>query len=429
MTLTAHRYRLDPTPMQASLFARWAGCARWTYNACLAQREADYKDTGKAPGRRALGKRVTAWRAAHAWLKECPSQVAQSARDDLLDAYRRFFKGQNKRPTFKRKGRCRDSFRIPNTKSGKAMLLRVERLSRKKARINLPKVGWVKLRYSRPIDGEIRSVTVSRDGEHWFASILLRTDEPPPPAPEVEEVRQERRLGLDLGVVQTVTTSKGEVFSVPRMAAGDERHLKRLQRRMSRRQGPKRGQAPSKRWLKAKTALQRFHAQLKRRRRDAIDKLTTALTDGEPYDAIVMEDLDVQGMSTRKRGKGRRAKAKLNAAILSQSWGEIRRQLAYKCERAGIAFQVVDPAYTSLMCYNCGHVERNNRPTQATFQCTACGHKDNADSNAAKNISAAGQAAAARRGELRRPKTAATLAPVATPMKREPWAEEQITLF
>ena len=230
-----------------------------------------------------------------------------------------------------------------------------------------------------------------------------------------------------------MTPNHGDPFSVPKMDKGDQQHMKKLQRRMSRRQGPKRGQAPSANWLKAKAALHSFHAKLRRRRLDAIHKLTATLTDGEYYDAITMEDLDVKGMTTKKKGKGRRAKAKLNAAILSQAWGEIRRQLDYKCERAGIAFRMVDPAYTSQMCSNCGHTERMNRPTQATFKCTACGHTDNADHNAACNISAAGRAATARPFralvDVRRPKPAETPVPIAAPVKREPWVPEQIRLF
>ena len=130
-------------------------------------------------------------------------------------------------------------------------------------------------------------------------------------------------------------------------------------------------------------------------------------------------------MTARKRGRGRRAKAKLNRAILSKAWGEIRRQLHYKSERAGIAFQVVNPAYTSQQCRKCGHTERKNRPTQAVFRCMACGHTDNADTNAAMNIRAAGhvvQAAEvvkARGGDVRRQEPATTLVMVAAPVKRE----------
>ena len=207
---------------------------------------------------------------------------------------------------------------------------------------------------------------------------------------------------------------------------------------MSRRQSPRRGKkgqpskSPSKRWLKAKAALQQFHAKQRRKRMDAIHKLTAVLTSGEHYDAIMMEDLNVKRMTTRKRGKGRRAKAKLNSAILSQAWGEIRRQLQYKSEQAGIAFRVVNPAYTSQQCSQCGHTERKNRLTQAVFRCVACGHTSNADLNAAMNIKAAGHVASARGGDVRRQESAATLTNAATPVaqhcavKREALANQQL---
>jgi putative transposase len=390
--LKAYQYRLDLSSTQTSLFRQWAGCARWTYNAALAASEAAYKTTGKGLGTSALCGLLTTWRAEHDWLKLFPAQSAQQAIRDLGDGFRRFFKKQNKRPTFKRKGRCRDSFRFPNQKSGKGRMIRLETLNRTKARLKLPKVGWVKLRYSRTIDGEIRSVTVFRDGARWFVSILLRTDEKTPEAPEIEDVRPERMLGFDLGVVNTATFTdpKREPFDVPALSEGDERHMRRLQKRMARRQGPRPGKPPSKNWMKARDALQKCHAKLRRRRLDAIHKLTAVLTNGKQYDAIVMEDLNTKEMTKQKRGKGRRAKAKLNRAILSQSWGEIRRQLTYKCQRAGIVFRVVDPAYTSQKCSNCGHTERDNRKTQARFLCLRCGHTENADENAAKNILAAG---------------------------------------
>ena len=96
---------------------------------------------------------------------------------------------------------------------------------------------------------------------------------------------------------------------------------------------------------------------------------------------------------------------------------------------AGVAFRAVNSAYTSQMCNECGHTERMNRPTQDHFECRMRGHTDNADHNAVKNISAAGQAAAARRGDARQQRPAATPVPVAAPMKREPWVAEQSRLF
>ena len=134
-------------------------------------------------------------------------------------------------------------------------------------------------------------------------------------------------------------------------------------------------------------------------------------------------------MTRRARGRGRAAKAGLNRSILAQSWGESRRQLSYKAERAGVRLLVVDPAYTSQKCAVCGHIERSNRKTQDTFRCVRCGHAENADINAAKNILAAGLAASACGGDVRRPPLAPRVPVVdAAPMKREPIVGQQVAL-
>ena len=425
MKISAYRYRLIPTRSQRSALARWAGCARWVYNAALAERERVYRTTGKGAGYAALCRALAGWRAEHDWLRAAPSQVGQQAARDLTDAYTRFFKKQNSRPTFKRKGKSRDSFRIPNQNSGKSKLLRIERSNRRRAQLKLPKIGWVRLHYSRAIQGEIRNVTISRDGGQWFVSVLCGElgEHPAPP----ESISGSKTVGLDLGVAQSITTSDGEALNVPTMSAGDERHRKRLQRRMSRRQGPRKGKAPSKRWLKARDALRRFDQRWRWKRRDFIHKATTRLI--RENQAISIEDLKVKNMTASVKGKGRAAKAGLNRAILAQSWGEIRRQLSYKAERAGVRLLVVDPAYTSQKCAVCGHIERSNRKTQDTFRCVRCGHAENADINAAKNILAAGLAASACGGDVRRPPLAPRVPVVdAAPMKREPIVGQQVAL-
>ena len=196
---------------------------------------------------------------------------------------------------------------------------------------------------------------------------------------------------------------------------------------MSRRQGPRKGKAPSKRWLKARDALRRFDQRWRWKRRDFIHKATTRLI--RENQAISIEDLKVKNMTASAKGKGRAAKAGLNRAILAQSWGEIRRQLTYKAERTGVRLLVVDPAYTSQKCAVCGHVERGNRKTQERFRCVRCGHADHADINAAKNIKAAGLAASACGGDVRRPPLAPRVPVVdAAPMKREPIVGQQVAL-
>jgi len=124
-----------------------------------------------------------------------------------------------------------------------------------------------------------------------------------------------------------------------------------------------------------------------------------------------------KGRPVERPGKKVRQKAGLNRAILDQGWAEFRRQLEYKCAARGGAVVPVPAAYTSQTCNHCGHVAADNRPTQARFACVACGHTENADINAAKNILAAGHAvwaarpaacgAAVSRAKLARAKRAA----------------------
>ena len=232
-----------------------------------------------------------------------------------------------------------------------------------------------------------------RDGEYWYASILTAREIPTP------VVTTQREVGLDLGVVQSVTTDTGVVYPVAGLSLGEERHLKRLKRRLSRRE---RG---SNRWHRARNQLSRFERYLRNRRHDALHKITTELV--QNHDVFYLEDLAVKHMTASAKGTieapGRnvRAKAGLNRSILRQGWGELRRMLEYKTAWAGKEVVAVPPAYTSQRCAVCGHTEKANRPSQARFRCVACGHEAHADQNAAQNIMAAGRAATGRGAEVR----------------------------
>ena len=135
---------------------------------------------------------------------------------------------------------------------------------------------------------------------------------------------------------------------------------------------------------------------MNRRKDDWCAKVTTKIV--ESNDVVCIEDLNTQGMTARCKAKpdpdnpgkwlpnGQSAKAKLNRNILSNRWGELARQLEYKCKHSGVAFAKVDPAYTSQTCSVCSHVSKNNRESQAVFKCEKCGHTENADVNASKVI-------------------------------------------
>jgi putative transposase len=131
-------------------------------------------------------------------------------------------------------------------------------------------------------------------------------------------------------------------------------------------------------------------------RNDYLHKASTAIS--KNHAVVSMEDLQVKNMTKSVRGTvenpGSNVKAKsgLNRAIVDQGWGELKRQFGYKSVWQGGVLVLVPAKYTSQNCCECGQTEKGNRTTQAVFQCRACGHQDNADTNAAKNILGAGLA-------------------------------------
>lgn len=399
--LQAYRYRLVPTAAQNTLFRRTAGSCRWVYNWGLAERHRVWDEERRSLGYTEQANRLPELKRAPetVWLAEVPSHCLQQALRDLDRAHRNFFEDLAKarrselswpevrRPTFRRKGR-HESFRFPDP----------TQVRLRGTKLFLPKAGWVRLRLSRPVIGTIRQATVSREDGHWYVSILTVREVPVP-------VRStDRAVALDVGVAQSVTTDTGRVYQVPAPTAREMRHLRQLQRVVARRQ------KGSRRRDRARRRLARFQAKLARRRRDALHKITTELV--QTHDVLYLEDLRVKAMTASARGTpeapGRRVrqKAGLNRAILAQGWGTLRRLLEYKAAWAGARVVAVPAAYTSQRCSRCGHTEAGNRPTRDRFRCLACGHEACADTNAARNLLAAGQAATGR-GALVRPALAA----------------------
>jgi putative transposase len=232
--------------------------------------------------------------------------------------------------------------------------------------------------------GQAKSITVRREGKHWYVSVLCER-EVPEPKPNLGPA-----VGLDLGVVQAITLSTGEAWAIQGRTRSEERRLARLQRSLGRKRKGSRNRG------KARARLAELHLRIARRRRDAIHKATTKLA--KNHGLIVIEDLRVKAMTASARGTleapgtNVSAKAGLNRAMLDVAFGEIRRQLEYKCGWYGSALLAVNPAHTSQRCSHCGHMEARNRPSQATFRCLSCGHGAHADVNAARNILARGTA-------------------------------------
>ena len=131
-------------------------------------------------------------------------------------------------------------------------------------------------------------------------------------------------------------------------------------------------------------------------RSDFLHKLSTEVC--KNHARVYVEGLNIKGMSASARGtmeepgSNIRAKSGLNKSILDQGWYEFRRQLGYKLLWQGGSLVEVDDRGTSQTCSRCGHRAKENRLSQSDFRCQACGHEENADVNAARNILTAGLA-------------------------------------
>ncbi len=202
-----------------------------------------------------------------------------------------------------------------------------------------------------------------------------------------------------MGVTHTAAMSDGQFLDMPELLSKGERQRKRrLQRKLARQT------KGSKRRNQTKLAIAKISTREKDRRKDWIEKATTKLV--RNYDLIAIEDLKIKNMTrsakgtVERPGKNVAQKSGLNRVILSQGWGLFRKRLTDKANGATTPVEIVfvNPAYTSMRCSECGHAEQENRKSQAVFACTNCGHTDNADLNAAKNILAAGHAVSGRGG-------------------------------
>jgi putative transposase len=381
--LRVSRYRLQPSPAQEQVLAEHCGHARYVWNLAVEQHLHWRPGRRPAPGFAEQCRQLTEARAASAWLRAGSIVVQQQALKDFGQAMANFFAGTHRRPTWRKRGRS-EGFRIVAVKSGD-----VRRLSRRTGEVKVPKVGWVRFRWSRPVPDQVKSYRVTRDATgRWhvaFAAIPA-----PIPAPETGEV-----VGVDRGIAVSAALSTGELLSIPLLRATEARRLLRLQRKLARTQ---RG---SNRRAKVKRAIARMKARESDRRKDWVEKTSTTLA--RRYDLIAVEDLKIVGMTRSARGTrdapgtNVRQKAGLNRGILASGWGRLVRRLEHKAPGRVVK---VNPAYTSQTRNTCGHRAAENRQSQAVFSCVACGHRADADINAACNIrdTAAGHAVAARGG-------------------------------
>ncbi|BEC35623.1 IS element transposase [Escherichia coli] len=374
----AYKYRLYPTDQQAQRLRQLCGCARFVWNYALNETLSIHDAGGKIPSAFDLNKRLTGWKKLPelAFLAEGYTDNLQQKLKDLRSAWDRCFDKSltAEKPVFKKKTKGCDSIRFVNFSKYCGLDY---------GRVKLPSgLGWVKFRQSRKIEGVIKNCTISQHAGHWYVSFQVELAVTDPIHASTSAI------GLDAGITKLATLSDGTVFEPVNSFKKNQDKLARLQRRLARMV------KFSANWKKQKAKISRFHSHIANIRRDYLHKTTTTIS--KNHAMIVIEDLKVANVSKSAAGTvdqpGRNVAAKsgLNRAILDQGWAEMRRQLEYKQAWRGGDVLAINPAYTSQKCACCGHTSKNNRRTQASFICTACGYTANADVNGARNILTAG---------------------------------------
>lgn len=349
------------------------GQVRFVYNIALEQRnycDKTARERGVKISSAQQMRQLTEARKDFDWLREGSTVVQQGALRDLNTAFTNFFEGRARYPKFKRRSR-NVSFVVRD--------ISLKRLNKRYAAVLVPKAGWLKFRlsYAWTVIHEASSARVSFHNGRWYVSLTT------PPRPKYTE--GVGTVGLDRGVRVSVMTDEAQEFHAPSLTANEQARFTALERELARRD------KRSKNRERTKLKLAALRRRLLDRRTDWIEKSTTELA--RTYAVASVEKLNVTAMVKNPAPKpdperpgeflpnGAAAKTGLARSIHASQWGKFVQRLNDKME---IAY--VPAANTSLRCFECKHVSKENRESQAVFRCVKCKHVDDADVNASKNI-------------------------------------------
>ena len=377
----AIRNRLYPAPQQQPTLREHCAHARRVWNLAVEQQSWWWPGRGSAPSSAERYRQLTQARHAEPWLGAGSSSVQQQALRDFDRALAAFFDPASPvgRPGY-RNSRGTQGFAIAAS--------RARHVNRRWGEVYVPKCGWVRFRWTRPLPVKLGTARITCDrAGRWHVSF-------PAPQPSVVRQRNGAMAGVDRGVRTALVTSGGQHYRAPRISDRQAARYLALQRRLARQ--PK----GSRRRERTRQAMALISARVADRRKDWAEKISTCLV--RDNDVLVLEKLNVAGMTRKPASKPdpgqpgsflpnqARAKARLSRGILASAWGLLGQRITDKGQASGVIVVFADPRFTSQQCHACGHTDAANRDSQAVFACVCCGHQDHADRNAALNILARG---------------------------------------
>ena len=373
--LKAYKYKLLPTKNQEKILSSWAGMCRFVYNAGLEHRILLWSQYKKSINYYTQQNALPEAKKTEGleWLKKIPSQSLQYSLRNLDTAFKNFFEGRASFPQYKKKG-IHDSITFPQ---GERFVVR--KYNMKKSFIELSKIGEVKFRHHREIEGKIKRATVRKVSKIWHISFICEV--------EIDTIDKEifEPIGIDRGIAKTLVMSNDEYLNLPVESIQKiEKRIEKLQCRVAKEK------KFSVKWHRYKNIINKLHGKITRIRHNWLHIQSYGLANN--HSLIVVEDLNIRNMSksasgtVENPGNNVKAKSGLNRSILRQGWGQFCDLLSYKCNWYGSKLVKVNPKNTSRRCYKCYFVSSENRQSQESFSCQKCGHTENADTNAAKNI-------------------------------------------
>jgi len=363
----AYKFRIYPNSKQINMINKNIGSSRFVFNYYLDKKIKEYKDSNKILSLKEIKHDLVILKNEYVWLKENDSMSLTNSLEDLDASFTNFFDKRGCFPKFKSKG-IKDSYKtdmIRSTYKGR----KYENISVdvKNKTIKLPKIGIVKIRgyrYLKEFDKDIKNVTISKEGNKYYASVC------------VKEVIIERpfmlsnALGIDLGIKDLVITSDGikyKKLDISRVL----KHIEDLQKKLSK------CQKKSIRRYKLKLKIKRAYMKLKNMRKYYIHEITKTLVSDN--DLIITEDLKVKNMIEEKR---------LSKYITNASFSEIIRVLKYKTRWSGKKLIRVNTYFpSSQICHRCGFQNKEVKDLSVRkWECEECGCMHDRDINSSENI-------------------------------------------
>lgn len=357
----AYKFRLYPNEEQKQLFAKTFGCSRAIWNMMLADKIKHYEDTKET-----LHNTPAQYKKEFPWLKEVDSLALANVQLNLQKAYKHFFQSGFGFPKFKKKSH-RQSYKTNNINNNSSIVL-------ENGHVKLPKVGWVRVKAHRQVEGIIKSATISMTPTgKYYISILCETE-------IVPLSKTNSSVGVDLGISDFVILSTGEKITNPRFLASLSKKLAKEQKRLSRRAltARKEGRklSDNKNYQKQRMKVAKIHEKIANQRKDFLNKLSTILI--KNHDVICIEDLSSKNLMKNH---------KLAKAIGDVSWYEFVRMLEYKSSWYGKKVSKISRWYpSSQICSDCGFNTGKKPLHVREWTCTNCGSHHDRDINASINI-------------------------------------------